>query len=75
MAGRLPAAPPDQSYHLWLTEAGRTTLAGTITPNASGFGFFVFDAGRQGPAYQSARLILQPNGSIAPTGTPLASFN
>lgn len=75
MAGRLPAAPSGQSYHLWLTESGATALAGTITPNASGFGYFVFDAGHRGPSYQSARLILQPNGSNTPTGTPLASFN
>lgn len=75
MAGRLPAAPPGQSYHLWLAEGGTTLLAGTIAPNASGFGFFVLDAGHRGPMYQSARLILQPNGSTAPAGAPVASFN
>jgi len=74
MAGRLPGAPAGQSYHLWLTENGVTSLAGTITPNESGFGYFVFDAGHRGPAYASARLILQPNGSTAPAGTPIASF-
>jgi anti-sigma factor RsiW len=68
MAGRLPDPPAGQSYQVWLTRAGTAQLAGELALNA-GFGALVFDAGQNGPAYDSAQVVLQPRGSTSPTGT------
>jgi hypothetical protein len=68
MAGRLPDPPAGQSYQVWLTRAGTAQLAGELELNA-GFGALVFDAGQNGPAYDSAQVVLQPRGSTSPTGT------
>ncbi len=36
--------------------------------NQTGFGVLVFDAGREGPSFTSARVTLQPPGSREPGG-------
>jgi hypothetical protein len=72
MAGRLPAPGNGQTYQLWLTfESGRTVMAGTLKPNAGGFGALVFEADENGPRFQTVRLTLQPPGSTAPSGVPV----
>jgi anti-sigma-K factor RskA len=71
MAARLPQPRPDHAYHLWLTSAGRTRLAGVLPVDSSGFGLILFEADRAGPAYQEARLIEQPKGGRLPRGEPV----
>jgi anti-sigma factor RsiW len=68
MAGRLPAPPAGQAYHVWLTSGSTTRLAGQLALNA-GFGALIFDAGQDGPMYDSAQVVLQPQASTSPTGT------
>jgi hypothetical protein len=63
MAARLDEPPPGSDYHLWLTLRGETRLAGTIEVNDQGFGLLVFDAGANGPPYDSAKVTLDPVGS------------
>jgi hypothetical protein len=71
MAGNLPPAPAGQAYHLWLTlDSGETVLAGTMSA-PDGFGSLVYQAGRNGPAFQSIRLTAQPSGATAPDGVPV----
>jgi hypothetical protein len=74
MAGRLPVPTADQAYHLWVTEAGQTYLAGTMNVNDKGFGLLVFTADQPGPVYEAAQLILQPIGSTSPTGVPTIAW-
>jgi len=71
MIARLPTPPPGQAYHLWLTKAGQTNLAGTLMVNDDGFGLLVFDAEENNPTYERAQLTLQPEGSTSPTNPPL----
>jgi anti-sigma-K factor RskA len=69
MAGRLPAPPPAESYHLWLTlEGGETVLAGILVPNRDGFGALVYEADRNDPQLESVRVTLEPPGTRAPSG-------
>jgi anti-sigma factor RsiW len=68
MAGRLPAPPTGQAYHVWLTSGSTTRLAGELALN-EGFGALIFDAGQAGPVYDSALVVLQPQGSTSPAGT------
>ncbi|MBI2323735.1 MAG: anti-sigma factor [Chloroflexi bacterium] len=71
MAGNLPPPPEGQRYHLWLTlDAGETILAGILTQQ-DGFGSLVYQADRNGPTFQSVRLIAQPPGATAPEGVPV----
>src|SRR5918996_4357070 len=44
MAGRLPVPPAGQAYHLWVTEDGKTYLAGVMKVDENGFGLLVFTA-------------------------------
>jgi hypothetical protein len=71
MAARLPRPRPDHAYHLWLTNARGTRLAGVLAVDSSGFGLILFDADRAGPVYEEARLIEQPRGSTRPRGEPI----
>ena len=73
MAGRLPDPPPGQVYQVWLTRAGTVQLAGELALNA-GFGALVFDAGQNGPRYDAAQVILQPDSSTTPTGTTVLQW-
>jgi hypothetical protein len=68
MAGRLPDPPAGQAYQVWLTRAGTAQLAGELELNA-GFGALIFDADQTGPVYDSAQVVLQPQGSSTPAGT------
>lgn len=74
MAGRLPVPPAGQAYHLWVTQEGQTHLAGIMKVNEKGFGLLVFTADQPGPVYEAAQLILQPIGSMSPTGVPTISW-
>jgi hypothetical protein len=74
MAGRLPVPPAGQAYHLWVTEAGQTNLAGIMKVNDKGFGLLVFTADQPGPVYEAAQLILQPIGSTSSSGTPIIAW-
>ena len=74
MAGRLPVPPAGQAYHFWVTQEGRAYLAGIMKVNEKGFGLLVFTADQPGPVYEAAQLILQPIGSISPTGVPTISW-
>jgi Putative zinc-finger/Anti-sigma-K factor rskA len=71
MAARLPQPRRDRAYHLWLTSAGRTELAGVLAIDSSGFGLILFEAARAGPVYEEARLIEQPKDSRRPRGEPV----
>ncbi len=68
MASHLPHPSSGQDYHLWVTSAGQTTLAGVMPVNDQGFGLLVFQASRPGPTFDSVRLTLQNPGSAAPAG-------
>jgi hypothetical protein len=71
MAGRLPAAPNGEAYHLWLTFAsGETELGGTLMPNRDGFAALVYEADRNGPRLRAVRLVLQEVGAEVPEGVP-----
>ena len=71
MAGNVPPAPAGQAYYLWLTlESGDTVLAGILAVQ-DGFGSLVYQADRNGPAFQSIRLTAQPSGATAPDGVPV----
>jgi hypothetical protein len=72
-AARLPQAPQGRAYHLWLTRAGRTELAGILTVR-EGFGLVVFKSGRRGPRYGEAMLTLQRPGARAPAGTRVLAW-
>jgi len=74
MAGRLPVPPAGQAYHLWVTEDGKTYLAGVMKVDEKGFGLLVFTADRPGPVYEAAELILGPIRSTSPTGTPIIAW-
>jgi hypothetical protein len=74
MAARLSQPPAEQAYHLWLTSQGQTHLAGVLAVNAQGFGLLVFDADHAGPVYEAAQLTLQPEGSTAPSGAPILTW-
>jgi hypothetical protein len=74
MAGRLPVPPAGQAYHLWVTEEGRTYLAGIMKVNDKGFGLLVFTVDQLGPVYEAAQLILQPIGSTSPNGIPIIAW-
>jgi hypothetical protein len=71
MAGNLPPAPAGQAYHLWLTlESGEIVFAGILSVQ-DGFGSLVYQADRNGPAFQSVRLTAQAAGATAPDGVPV----
>lgn len=70
LGARLPPPRPDVAYHLWLTEGGRTKLAGQLAVDRTGFGLLLFRADRAGPKYEAAQVILQPKGSKRPGGRP-----
>jgi hypothetical protein len=74
MAARLPLPPDGQTYHLWLTSEGRTFLAGVLPVNDQGFGLLTFDADRNGPVYEAARLTLQAVGAEAPGGQTVLTW-
>jgi hypothetical protein len=75
MANRLPQPPAGQAYHLWLTSRGQTRLAGVLPVDRQGFALLVFTADRVGPAYEDARLLLQPRGARRPSGVPFLIWN
>jgi hypothetical protein len=70
MAGRLPAPPSGQQYHLWLERDEKMILAGTMSINGQGFGALVYVDDRNGPVFGSARITLQPAGATEPAGVP-----
>lgn len=70
LSGRLAPARPDAAYHVWLTERGRTKLAGVLTVDRTGFGLLLFRAERAGPDYEAAQVVLQRRGSKQPSGRP-----
>jgi len=61
--------------HLWLTEKGETRLAGTLTLDDHGFGALVFEAGEAGPLYDSVQVVMEPEGTSRPTGTPIVRWD
>jgi hypothetical protein len=75
MVGNLPPPPAGQAYHLWLTlDSGETVLAGTFTVD-EGFGSVVYQAGRNGPVFQSVRVTSQPTGGSTPEGVPVVFWS
>jgi hypothetical protein len=68
MAGRLPQPGPGETFHLWLTRGGTTTLAGELTIDEHGFGLLVFAADQPGPVYDAAVVTLQSPGGTEPAG-------
>lgn len=69
MAARLPMSPEGYVYRLWLTSNGNTHSTGVLAVNADGFGMIVFDSDQNGPSYEAAQIVLQPEDSISPEGT------
>jgi hypothetical protein len=74
MAGRLPLPPAGRAYHLWVTKDGQTYLVGVMKVNDKGFGLLVFTADQPGPVYEAVQLILQPIGSMSPSGIPIIAW-
>jgi hypothetical protein len=75
MAARLPPPPQAQSYHLWLSQQGPLRDMGALNVNEQGFGLIVFNAGQNGPVYDSARLILQRDGAAATDGNVVLAWD
>ena len=74
MAARLPLPPAGMAYHLWVTKDGQTYLVGVMKVNDKGFGLLVFTADQPGPVYEAVQLILQPIGSMSPSGIPIIAW-
>jgi len=75
MAGNLPVAPAGQTYYLWLTlDSGETILAGLLAPE-EGFASLVYQADRNGPVLQSARVTSQAPGANGPDGVPIIFYS
>jgi anti-sigma factor RsiW len=68
MAARLPAPPPGEQYHLWLTSGGQTELAGLLDVNLAGFGLLIYEAETDQPVYEAAEVTLQRPGGATPVG-------
>jgi hypothetical protein len=63
MSGRLPEAPADSEYLLYLTStAGAITQVGPLSVDATGFAYLVHDTGARAPTFTAARLYLEPRG-------------
>lgn len=65
---RLPTPPPDRTYHVWLTNRGRTRLVGALIVRDR-FGLLVFRARRPGPVYDRAQIRLERRDARRPGGT------
>lgn len=74
MTGRLAAPPPGKDYRLWLIGPERTELAGVMNVDANGFGSLVYQADRDGPVFESARLILQDADRADLSGTVVLAW-
>jgi hypothetical protein len=68
MAGRLPSPSPGETFHVWVTSEGKTTLAGQLTVDEHGFGLLVFTVDEPGPSYDGAFVTLQQAGGSEPAG-------
>jgi hypothetical protein len=75
LGARLAPPGPDAAYHVWLTDGGRTELAGVLAVDKTGFGLLLFQAERPGPEYEAAQIILQPEGSKRPSGRPALDWS
>jgi len=74
---RLPAAPPESTYQLWLVTSTQSVGAGLFVPDASGRATLVNDVPPRIPgAVVGAAVTIEPNGGrLAPSGrTLLARF-
>ena len=69
LAGRMPLPQEGFVYNLWLSRSGAEELAGPMPVNENGFALILFDAGRDGPVYDAARVVRQPEGSTTPDGS------
>jgi hypothetical protein len=74
MAARLPPPAAGQSYRLWLSSDNHSESPGSLAINSQGFGIIVFDAGRIGPVYQKAQLLLQPDTVTTSSGTVILTW-
>jgi hypothetical protein len=74
LAGRLPPRSDEEVYNLWLTRDGREELAGPLEINESGFALILFDAGVNGPVYESARVVRQLPATEAADGTTVVRW-
>jgi Anti-sigma-K factor rskA/Putative zinc-finger len=74
MAARLPVPQAGMAYHLWVTKDRQTYLVGVMKVNDKGFGLLVFMADQPGPVYEAVQLILQPIGSMSPSGIPIIAW-
>lgn len=75
MVNRLPRPPEGRVYRLWLTTAGRTRPAGVMSIDEHGFALLVFKAAGKNPAYDDARVVLQPKDAKSPTGVTMVFWN
>jgi hypothetical protein len=74
---RLPAAPPESTYQLWLVTSTQSVGAGLFVPDASGRATLVSDVPPRIPGpVLGAAVTIEPNGGrLAPSGrTLLARF-
>jgi len=74
---RLPAAPPESTYQLWLVTGTQSVGAGVFVPDATGRATLVVDAPPKVPgAVVGAAVTIEPQGGrIVPSGrTLLARF-
>jgi anti-sigma factor RsiW len=58
VVNHLPPAPAGRHYELTVTADGRTTVAGRLELDGSGFAMLLFKADRRGPMYQSCMVTL-----------------
>jgi len=72
---RLPAAPPDSTYQLWLVTGTQSISAGLFVPDAVGRASLVVDAPPKvpGPVAGAAVTIEPKGGRLTPSGQPLLS--
>jgi hypothetical protein len=72
-ASRLPAAPPETIYQLWLKTSGDPVSAGVFVPDATGRATLVMDVPPKvsGPVLGAEVTIEPTGGRNAPSGRPL----
>lgn len=74
MAARLPDAPEDMAYHVWLTTGDRNQLAGRLKVNEEGFGLLVVEGDEAGPEYSLVLITVQRVGSTQPDGVTVLTW-
>jgi len=73
MAMRLPPAPANKAYLLWVTTNDHSYRVGELNVNSEGFAVLTYRAWQPGQIFDSAQLTLQASGSNEPGGIVILS--